>query len=152
MRLAQKDDLEALYRCDDVAQRDQSRRDAVARAVAEGQCYVAVNDRVLGYGVLEYTFFAQGFVALVIVQPNYRRQGVGSALLRHFGVVCRTDKLFTSTNLSNSPMQLLLAKLGYKLSGVIHDLDEGDPELVYVKYLTPRLAVDKRLNMELNHE
>jgi hypothetical protein len=32
-------------------------------------------------------------------------------------------------------MQSLLAKLGYQLSGVIHELDPGDPELVYVKYL-----------------
>jgi hypothetical protein len=32
-------------------------------------------------------------------------------------------------------MQSLLAKLGYKLSGVINDLDEGDPELVFVKFL-----------------
>jgi hypothetical protein len=42
---------------------------------------------------------------------------------------------FTSTNLSNIPMQSLLAKMGYLLSGVIHHLDEDDPELVYVKYL-----------------
>jgi hypothetical protein len=49
--------------------------------------------------------------------------------------ICRTAKLFTSTNLSNLPMQPLLAKLGYKLSGVIHNLDEDDPELVYVKFL-----------------
>ena len=43
--------------------------------------------------------------------------------------------IYISTNLSNLPMQSLLAKLGYRLSGVIHHLDEGDPELVYVKYL-----------------
>lgn len=32
-------------------------------------------------------------------------------------------------------MQLLLAKLEYVLSGVIHNLDEGDPEIVYFKQL-----------------
>jgi hypothetical protein len=32
-------------------------------------------------------------------------------------------------------MQALLAKLGYKLSGVIYNLDEEDPELVYIKRL-----------------
>ncbi len=47
--------------------------------------------------------------------------------------ISRGEKLFTSTNLSNLPMQALLAKLGYTLSGVIHNLDEGDPELVYFK-------------------
>lgn len=42
-------------------------------------------------------------------------------------------KLFTSTNLSNLPMQSLLSKSGYELSGVIHNLDVGDPEIVYYK-------------------
>jgi len=32
-------------------------------------------------------------------------------------------------------MQSLLAKLEYVLSGVIHNLDEGDPEIVYFKRL-----------------
>ena len=51
------------------------------------------------------------------------------------GSLCRTPKLFTSINLSNLGMQSLLAKSGYELSGVIHNLDEGDPELVYLKRL-----------------
>ena len=45
-------------------------------------------------------------------------------------------KLFTSTNRSNAPMQSLLAKLGYRPSGVIENLDEGDPELVYMKHVS----------------
>jgi hypothetical protein len=56
-------------------------------------------------------------------------------LLRHLESFCETSKLFISTNLSNLPMQSLLAKLVYVLSGVIHNLDEGDPELVYFKRL-----------------
>jgi len=47
-----------------------------------------------------------------------------------------SKKLFTSTNLSNLPMQSLLAQLNFKLSGVIENLDEGDPELVYFKPLS----------------
>jgi hypothetical protein len=46
---------------------------------------------------------------------------------------CKTAKLFTSTNQSNKPMQVLLNRLGYRPSGVIENLDEGDPELVYMK-------------------
>lgn len=30
-------------------------------------------------------------------------------------------------------MQHILEKLGYERSGVIHNLDPGDPEIVYVK-------------------
>lgn len=55
--------------------------------------------------------------------------------MQHLETVCQTEKQFTSTNLSNVPMQALLAKLDYLLSGVLHHLDEGDPELVFVKYL-----------------
>jgi hypothetical protein len=42
---------------------------------------------------------------------------------------------YSSTNLSNRSMQALLEKRKYILSGVLHHLDEEDPELVYVKYL-----------------
>jgi len=56
-------------------------------------------------------------------------------LVRHVEQECRTPKLFTSTNESNAPMRALLAKLGFSPSGVIENLDEGDPELVFFKRL-----------------
>ncbi len=135
IRLAQDSDLESLCGLDAVAQRNYHRRNFIARSVSAGNCYVAIDNQVLGYGVLEYTFFGNGFVSMLYVHPNSRRRGVGAGLMQHLESTCQTTKLFTSTNLSNLPMQSLLAKLDYKLSGVIHDLDEGDPELVYVKYL-----------------
>ena len=69
------------------------------------------------------------------VHTQYQRRGVGLLLMRYLETICQTRKLFTSTNLSNLPMQSLLARLGYSLAGVIHHLDEDDPELVNVKYL-----------------
>lgn len=72
---------------------------------------------------------------MLYVHANHRRRGAGTALVQHLESLCQTPKLFTSTNLSNLAMQSLLAKLGYELSGVIHNLDEGDPELVYFKRL-----------------
>lgn len=135
IRLAQESDLESICNLDAIAQQDQHRRDFIARSVFSSNCYVAIDPQVLGYGVLEYTFFENGFVSMLYVHPTYRQRGVGIQLMQHLEATCQTPKLFTSTNLSNLPMQSLLAKLGYRLSGVIHDLDEGDPELVYVKYL-----------------
>ena len=35
-------------------------------------------------------------------------------------------------------MQALLAKLGYQPSGIIQNLEENDPELVYMKRLEDR--------------
>ena len=46
--------------------------------------------------------------------------------------------MFTSTNQSNLPMQRLCDRLGYVKSGYVENLDEGDPELIYVKLLAPR--------------
>lgn len=88
---------------------------------------------VRGLGVLEYTFFRHGFISLLFVAPGHRRRGIGSKLLLAMEQLCKTPKLFTSTNRSNQPMQSLLAKLGYEPSGVIENLDEGDSELVYFK-------------------
>jgi len=131
-------DIDALSAIDRQAQTDRHRREFITRSVAQGACSVLVsaNGRTAGYGVLDYAFYENGFVSMIYVDPAHRRQGAGLLLLRHLEGLCQTRKLFTSTNLSNRPMQALLAKAGYRLSGVIHDLDEGDPELVYVKYLS----------------
>lgn len=135
VRLAVESDIDSIYSVDAIAQHDSRRRNFVSRSVAAGNCFVAVDDRVIGYAVLEYTFYDNGFVSTLYVHPEYRRLGVGTGLMKHLESVCQTSKLFTSTNLSNIPMQSLLVRLGYKLSGVIHNLDKDDPELVYVKLL-----------------
>lgn len=129
-------DVEALCSFDQVARREEGRREFIRRSVAAGHCHVAADGReVVGYGVLTYAFYQQGFVEMLYVHPGRRRRGAGAALLRHLESLCRTPKLFTSTNLSNLPMQSLLNRAGYALSGVIHNLDEGDPEVVYFKRL-----------------
>lgn len=135
IRLAQENDLESICALDAIAQQDHQRQEFITRAVSNGNCYVATDNDVLGYAVLEYTFFEMGFVSMLYVHANYRRQGIGVKLMQSLEAACQTPKLFTSTNLSNLPMQALLAKLGYRLSGVVHDLDEGDPELVFVHYV-----------------
>jgi ribosomal protein S18 acetylase RimI-like enzyme len=138
LRPATSLDIDALSAIDSLAQTDRRRREFITRSVAHGTCSVidAHDGQAAGYGVLDYAFFENGFVSMIYVDPAHRRQGAGLLLLRHLESLCQTPKLFTSTNLSNLPMQALLAKAGYRLSGVIHDLDEGDPELVYVKYIS----------------
>ena len=46
-----------------------------------------------------------------------------------------SGKLFTSTNRSNTPMRKLCDRLGFQPSGVVENLDNHDPELVYYKRL-----------------
>ncbi len=103
-------------------------------ALLLGGCSVFEREgEVLGYVGLDYSFYGNGFVSHLFVREDARREGIGEALLRHAMASCRTEKLFTSTNLSNAPMQALLGKLGFELTGVVHNLDRGDPELVYLR-------------------
>jgi len=116
------------------AEGDEHRREFIRLAVERQACLVVLlDDRIVGYGVLEYTFFGYGFVSMLYVHKDHRRQRIGQKLLAALERSCKTPKLFTSTNLSNLPMQALLDRQGYLPSGVIHNLDEGDPELVYFK-------------------
>ena len=138
IRRAAEGDVETLCSFDLVARQEEERREFIRRSVADGDCHVAVaGGEVIGYGVLSRAFYQQDFVEMLYVHPDRRRHGAGAALLRHMESLCRGPKLFTSTNLSNLPMQSLLNRAGYAVSGVIHNLDEGDPEVVYFKRLSP---------------
>lgn len=117
---------------DEVVQQDPERTRFIDRAVGSGQCLVVeVNGQIAAYGVLEYTFFGNGFVSMLYVAPTARRRGVGTMLMDSFVSRCSTAKLFTSTNESNVPMRRLLETHGWIPSGIIHNLDVDDPELVY---------------------
>jgi GNAT superfamily N-acetyltransferase len=108
--------------------------EAVTKATHAGRCHVAEeNEAILGFVILEYSFYAYGFVSLLHVHEDHRRRGIAMALMARAEEECTTPKLFTSTNGSNKPMQHLCDRLGFVPSGVILNLDEGDPELVYVK-------------------
>jgi len=134
IRSATSDDLHAILAIDDYCRTHPERKKAIERWIGSGACYVAIVDgNVVGYAALEYSFYDNGFIAMLTTTTDHRRQGIGTALVRHIESVCMTPKLFTSTNESNKPMQALLAKLGYQPSGIIENLDEGDAELVYVK-------------------
>ena len=76
---------------------------------------------------------------MLYVHSQYRRQGIGLALVQWLESICKTNKLFTSTNESNHPMHSLLARLRFVPSGIINNLDEGDPEIVYVKWIRESL-------------
>jgi ribosomal protein S18 acetylase RimI-like enzyme len=136
IRPADENDMDALCSLDLIAQREEQRREFIRGEVISGNYFVAIADeKVIGYGVLNYTFFHVGNIDMLYIRVDHRRNGAGAALIRHMESLCQTPKLFTSTNLSNLPMQSLLAKSGYVLSGVIHNLDEDDPEIVYFKLL-----------------
>lgn len=120
----------------DLGQRFPLYRQTLQEAVQAQTAYLAICDgETAGFAIFDYSFYRLGFLSLLFVLPQYRHKGVASALMHFLEQNCTTRKLFTSTNLSNLPMQAVLVKCGYLLAGIIHHLDEGDPELVYVKIL-----------------
>lgn len=135
-RVARPGDVDAMLACDAYAQAHPERGEAVRVAVGKGRCQVAIRaGQVAGYVLTHDDFFGHGFVSLAVVAPGQQRCGVGRRLLAAAADACTTAKLFTSTNQSNLAAQRLFASAGFVRSGQIDHLDEGDPELVYVKFL-----------------
>ena len=136
IRPARSVDADALKALDEVARDEPSRHAYIDRAIESKQCFVALDDsEPVGYAVLSYQFYDNGWVDMLYVGRDSRRRGIGGALLAHIAQNCITPKLFASTNQSNKPMRALLERAGFESSGVIHNLDVGDPELVYFKPL-----------------
>ena len=136
IRKAVKHDAESIINFDHVAKSDPSRREFINQSIDSDLCYVFEwENKVVAYGVLEYSFYSNGFIAMLYVHPEFRRRGFGIELIKHIEKMCLTEKLFTSTNQSNKPMQALLSRMEYQPSGVVENLDEDDPELVYFKRL-----------------
>lgn len=138
MHRAERSDAGALAEIDSVAMSgDRRRSESIRRWCAHDLVIIAEGPAgPLGYCVLEHTFFEQGFVTMLMVSPTARRRGVGGQLLVAAEEACMTAKLFTSTNVSNQPMQRLLSHAGWRPVGLLHGLDDDDPELFY---LCPRL-------------
>jgi GNAT superfamily N-acetyltransferase len=113
--------------------------DAVHRAhivdlLAAGLSWAAfADDAGVGFAVVTRHFFGFPFVDLVVVAETRRRCGVGEALMARCATAHDADRIFTSTNESNTPMRRLLVKADWLTAGVIEYLDPGDPELVFVK-------------------
>ncbi|MFI7416664.1 GNAT family N-acetyltransferase [Nonomuraea sp. NPDC049684] len=128
-------DAESLVNLDSVARSDGGqRRGSIERWCRDGSVLVADSPAgLVGYCVVEYTFFEQGFVTMLMVAESARGHGIGAELLKAAAASCRTAKLFTSTNLSNHPMQRLLLRAGWRAVGMVHGLDEADPEVFYLR-------------------
>lgn len=132
IREAMPADVPALIALDSVAAHEPRRARQISDWQASGGMHVAERaGQLAGYLVIHHHFFGEAFVEMLMVARGQRNQGVGAALLRHAIALQGQGKLFTSTNASNTGMQRLLAASGFIDSGIVHGLDEGDPELVY---------------------
>jgi ribosomal protein S18 acetylase RimI-like enzyme len=127
-------DAPAMKGLDTVVPIDLARAESIDRWLGSGSVLVAeVNGRVVGYGVFDHGCFGQSNVAMLMIHQDYRGQKIGEHLLRKLEGLSDTPKFYVTTNQSNHRMQRLLSRMGYRPGGYIHELDPGDPELVFVK-------------------
>ena len=83
IRQAEEKDITAICSFDHLAQREE-RRTFIQNSVRSGAASVAlIDEQFAGYAVLEYSFYGQGFMAMLYVHPDHRRKGIGSALVHH---------------------------------------------------------------------
>lgn len=137
IKIAKLKDLEEIIKIDVLIINSDERKDKIKSYIEKKQCLVYSYESVIrGFLIYHFHFFEQPFVELLMVSPDYRRKGVASSLLKAFeNNICNYNKAFTSTNESNKKMQTVLDKNGYSRSGIVNNLDEGDPELIYFKKL-----------------
>ncbi len=134
IRQAFANDMSTLGDLDHIARGNSYRRDFIRNAVESHRAWVVeISGGIVGYGVISHAFFGHSFIDLIYIAEPQRSSGYGPQLLAFLEGQSQSSNLFTSTNASNSHMQHVLEKLGYERSGVIHNLDPGDPEIVYVK-------------------
>ncbi|QSB09280.1 GNAT family N-acetyltransferase [Lysinibacillus fusiformis] len=136
---AKREHLQALYTIDQEVIGDSSREGEIQQAIEEKRCLLYQSaDTIAGFLLFSNDFFGYSFISLVIVKPSERRKGVASALMMAYMNMAKTSKVFSSTNQSNKRMQQLFHNLGFVKSGFIDNLDEGDPEMIYMKQASPQ--------------
>jgi len=136
LRSGSPDDLLGIVFADPLCKSIPERARQIQRALAQGECIVAIEgDRVVGYVILDNSFFGHAFIPLLVVAAQNRRAGIGTLLISEVERRCHREKLFISANESNVPAQRLFALREFVSSGRIENLDDTDDELVYCKWL-----------------
>ena len=108
----------------------------VHNALAHGQCFVAAEaDDIKGVVTYHSHFFGCALIEFLLVVPQVRRLGIATKLIHAVEQRVGAGKLFTSTNQSNLIAQRLFEQVGFTHSGVVENLDPGDPELIYFKWI-----------------
>ena len=131
---AQINQLDEIVHIDREVIGSETRREYIKNAIQEGRCIAIKSEYLLvGFLIFDTHFFDCSFISLVIVKPTERRKGHATSLIEYFLSKSPTKKVFSSTNNSNKDMQEVFKSIGFIRSGMIENLDEGDPEIIYFK-------------------
>lgn len=114
-----------------------NREEKITKAIMDDECFMIFADnREVGFVIFDYRFFDQGWIELIIIDEEYRGKGIGRKVFDLICEQCKTDKVFTSTNSSNTQMQKALAKADFCFAGKLNGLDDGDLEFFYYRLTT----------------
>ena len=114
---------------------------ALEKMISKKQVYVATNknDKCIGFmGIINNGCFHKfTYLVTLAVKKNYRKKGIGEALVSKFETIGfkRADRVFILVSDFNKIAQKFYRKLGYKKVGNIPDLFKaGISENLLVKY------------------
>jgi ribosomal protein S18 acetylase RimI-like enzyme len=131
---ATPDDTPALVALDEIARDMTVRAQHIEAEIAAGRCFkILLDGSIVGYYILNRSFFHRPYLDLLYLAAGHRDKGAGAQVLKTLltEFAEHGEQFFVSTNLSNARMIHLLRKLGFIDSGVVYNLDPGDPEVIF---------------------
>lgn len=87
------------------------------------------NEEICGYII----YSPDGHIISIAVHPNYRRRGIGTALLRKVFTSPCIKKAWAEVRRSNSVAQAFYLKLGFKITGIIPNY-YGDEDAFIIEW------------------
>ena len=104
------------------------------REAAEHRLLVWVaNDQAVGYiTTAAESFHGHPYIQFLWVHPDWRRRGIATRLMDYVEQHHIGQRVFISTESSNTPMLELLRRRGYSLAGALAGLNaDGSDEVFY---------------------
>jgi len=101
----------------------------VERKIEQEEVIVAErNGKLIGYMRLEYLWSLIPYIALINITPEYRRRGVGKAILRFTETFLRDrghNALYSSSQANEPEPQTWHRHVGFEECGVIAGINKG---------------------------
>jgi hypothetical protein len=86
IRLAVEDDIDEIFSFERIAQQSKSRQTFIRHSIVARNCYIASYEQIVGYAVLEYSFYEMGFVSMLYIDLDESLKFGNASLARKTGV------------------------------------------------------------------